>query len=209
MRTHHYYVPQRRRTFPFPRARTQDILHTAYSIIVNGKTISRLCAVGGRPHTMPATHITCKLTAARFAKVQPHQLHHVRLQQVDVPPRHALRLRQRARFRCVERRRRAIDRLLRNAARIGGALHWRLAGGHVQHCNIMWKTELLISLAQRISLSLEYNEANGFSISSPADRPIDRLSRRRENIAPITTTGTINPHALRAVIEHFCRFACV
>lgn len=96
-------------------------------------------AVGGRDRGLPPSSIESfrsALTAARFAKVQPHQLHHVRLQQVDVPPGHALRLRQRARLRRVERRRGAVDRLLRYAGRIGGALHRRLAGGHVQHCGM-------------------------------------------------------------------------
>ena len=56
------------------------------------------------------------LTAAGPAEVESHQLHHVGLQEVDVPQRRRLLLRQRARLGVEEATRAAVHGLLRNTA---------------------------------------------------------------------------------------------
>lgn len=82
-----------------------------------------------------------RLTAAGFAEVQTHQLHHVRLEKVHVPPRHSLRLRDRTCVRREEGRRWAVDGLLRNSNALRWDLHRRLAGRHVQHWNEEKRTD--------------------------------------------------------------------
>lgn len=82
----------------------------------------------------PASH-SISLTTARLAEIQPHQLHHVGLEEVDVPPWNAFGLRQRARLGGEERWGRSVDGLLRDARAFRGDLHWRLACRHVENCN--------------------------------------------------------------------------
>jgi len=74
------------------------------------------------------------LTAAWFAEVQSHQLHHVRFQQVHVPPRSALGPRQGAGLRRVSLTAASIHRVLRNSILRAAGLHRRFAACHVQNC---------------------------------------------------------------------------
>lgn len=83
----------------------------------------------------PTTTLPLGLTAARLSEVDPYQLHHVRLQQVDVPPGGSFHVRQRAGRRVEEGRSGAVHGLLRDAVLHHGGLHRGLAGGHVQN----WK----------------------------------------------------------------------
>lgn len=73
------------------------------------------------------------LTATWFAKVQSHQLHHIRFQKVHIPPRQPLRLRQRTRVDVEKRTGAAIDGFLRNASRFGAYLHRSLPSRDIQH----------------------------------------------------------------------------
>lgn len=82
-----------------------------------------------------AKEYTVLLTAARLAEVQSHQLHHVRFQQVHVPPRFVLGPRQGAGLRRVSLAAASVNRALRNPAVRGARLHRRLAACHVQNCD--------------------------------------------------------------------------
>ena len=73
------------------------------------------------------------LTTARLSKVDPDQLHHVGLQQIDVPPRTPLHVCQRARVSVEEGGRGPVHRLLGDAAVGHAALHGGLASGDVKH----------------------------------------------------------------------------
>lgn len=78
--------------------------------------------------------ISLALTTTRFAKVQTHQLHHIGLEQIHIPPGRAFRLGQRTRIRCEEGRGGSIDGLLRCPSTICGDLHRRLASGNIENC---------------------------------------------------------------------------
>ena len=77
---------------------------------------------------------TVLLTTARLAEVQSHQLHHVRFQQVHVPPWSAFRLRQGAGLRRVSLTAASVNRALWKSALHGAGLHRRFAACHVQNC---------------------------------------------------------------------------
>lgn len=78
--------------------------------------------------------ISSVLTTTRFAKVQTHQLHHIGLEKIHIPPGRSFRLGQRTRIRCEEGRGGAIDGLLRCPGTICGDLHRRLASGNIENC---------------------------------------------------------------------------
>lgn len=78
--------------------------------------------------------ISSALTTTRFAKVQTHQLHHIGLEQIHIPPGRSFRLGQRTRIRCEEGRGGTIDGLLRCPGTICGDLHRRLASGNIENC---------------------------------------------------------------------------
>lgn len=78
--------------------------------------------------------ISSVLTTTRFAKVQPHQLHHIGLEKIHIPPGRSFRLGQRARIRCEEGRGGTIDGLLGCPGTICGDLHRRLASGNIENC---------------------------------------------------------------------------
>ena len=71
--------------------------------------------------------------AARLAEVDTNQLHHVRFEEIDVPPRAPLHLGHGARLGVEERRGRTVDGFLRDSAVGDGRLHRRFSSGHVQH----------------------------------------------------------------------------
>ena len=75
------------------------------------------------------------LTTAGFAKVKSHQLDHVGLKKVDVPPGRTLHFGQTACFRREEIAGATIDSSLRNTASSYTRLHGRLTGRYVQN----WK----------------------------------------------------------------------
>lgn len=84
------------------------------------------------------------LTAAAFAKVQSHQLHHVRFQEIDIPPWDTFGLSQRARFGCVKRRCWSIDGFLWDSSTFGWYLHGCFTSRYIQHCNETRKKEIKI-----------------------------------------------------------------
>lgn len=77
-----------------------------------------------------------QLTTAGFAKVEPHQLHHVGLEQIDVPPGPGLGGGQGAGAGRVHLGTAAVHGQLRDAAVSSAGLHRRLARCDIQHCNI-------------------------------------------------------------------------
>lgn len=74
------------------------------------------------------------LTATRFSKIQAHQLHHVGLEKIYIPPWNALRLCERARLGGEERWGRSVDGFLWDARAVGRDLHRRFSSCHVQNC---------------------------------------------------------------------------
>jgi len=76
------------------------------------------------------------LTTAGFAKVESHQLDHVRLKKVDVPPGRTLHFGQAACFRREEIAGATIDSSFGNAASSDTRLHRRLTSRHIQN----WKS---------------------------------------------------------------------
>jgi hypothetical protein len=78
--------------------------------------------------------IKSSLTTAALAEVDPHQLHHVGLQEVDIPPGRLLHLGEGAGRQVEEGAGAAIHRLLRDPALRHAGLHGSLPGGHIQNC---------------------------------------------------------------------------
>jgi len=81
------------------------------------------------------------LTTAGFAKIQSHQLDHVGLEEVDVPPRSPFTLGHSASFRREEVAGAAIDRSFGHTSESHARLHGRFAGSHIQHCNSIYNDE--------------------------------------------------------------------
>jgi ribosomal protein S13 len=83
-------------------------------------------------YTRPVQKIVLRLT-----EVQSDELHHVRLKQIHVPPRHTFRSCQSARVHIEEGTSAAVDSFLRNATQIRADLHRSLSCCHVQNCKII------------------------------------------------------------------------
>ena len=84
-------------------------------------------------------HCSCytrpgQTSVLRLTEVQPDELHHVRLQQVHVPPGHTFRPGQGACVHIEEGTSAAVDSFLRNATQIRADLHRSLSCSHVQNC---------------------------------------------------------------------------
>ncbi len=103
-----------------------------------------------------------ELTAASLAEVEPHQLDHVGLEQVDVPPGPAFHGRHGARFGREEVAGAAVDGPFGHAAQRHARLHRRLARRHVQHCQAKTVARRSIPEARNQSKS---NAPLAFSIS--------------------------------------------
>ena len=80
-----------------------------------------------------------RLTAARFAEIQSDQLDHVRLQEIDVPPRWTLHFGHSARIGREERTGATVDGAVGVGVQRHAGLHRRFTRRHVHNCNHLQK----------------------------------------------------------------------
>lgn len=81
------------------------------------------------------------LTTARFAEIQSHQLNHVGLEEINIPPGWALHFGHSARIGCEESACAAVDGTVSIGVQCHTRLHRRFTSSHVHHWKRIFHTQ--------------------------------------------------------------------